>query len=460
LDLAPISPPYLFSSEVDYRAMLYTLVIALITGIACGAAPAIRNSGIDVYEALKSGGLMAGPRRGRARSALVVVELALSTALVIGSLLMVKSFLNQQQIDYGYRADGLLTARLSLDQDGYREARARVGFMSAALDRMEALPEVRSAAATNRLPASGGFVLGELEVEGRAVEDGERVPAKLQWVTSRYFEVLEIPLISGRSLSQGEAREGAAVALVSRSLSERLWPGLDPLGRRFRVSVAGEGDWLTVIGVAGDVDVGERMVQVGGPSRVHAYLPFFDAPDSVGSWNLVLRSDSSPETLAASMRAELRVLAPGVPVSDILSMKQLIWELQWVTRMFGQMMAMYAGMALLVAALGAYGVCADSVSRRTREIAVRSALGAARGDLLRLAMKQGLVLGALGIGLGLVLALGVTRFGASMLLGVSTSDPTVFALVAVFLGIVSSLATYFPARRASRIDVVEALRAE
>jgi hypothetical protein len=325
---------------------------------------------------------------------------------------------------------------------------------------MEALPEVHSAAATNRLPAADGFVLGELEVEGRAVEDGERVPAKLQWVTSRYLEVLEIPLISGRSLSEGEAREGAPVALLSRSLSERLWPGLDPLGRRFRVSVAGEGGWRTVVGVAGDVDVGERMVQVGGPSRAHAYLPFFDAPDSVGSWTLVLRSDSSPETLAASMRAELRALAPGVPVSDILSMRQLIWELQWVTRMFGQMMAMYAGMALLVAALGAYGVCADSVSRRTREIAVRSALGAARGDLLRLAMKQGLVLGALGIGLGLVLALGVTRFGASMLLGVSTSDPIVFALVAVFLGIVSSLATYLPARRASRIDVVEALRAE
>ena len=250
------------------------------------------------------------------------------------------------------------------------------------------------------------------------------------------------------------------MAVVSQSLSQRLWPGDDPLGRRFRAPLVGDGAWLTVVGVAGDVDVGERMVQVGGPSRAHAYFPFFEAPTTIGSWSLVLRSTASLETLAATLRGELRSFAPGVPVYDVLSMKQLIWELQWVTRMFGQMMAMYAAMALLVAALGAYGVCADAVARRTREIAVRSALGAARSDLLRLTMKEGLVLGAVGIGLGLGLALAVTRFGASMLLGVSTTDPAVFSLVAVVLGVVSALATYLPARRAAGIDVVAALRGE
>lgn len=477
LDMAPVDPPYLFAMSVDYRAIIYTLVIALATGIVCGVAPVIRNSGIDLYESLKSGGGgLSGPRKSsRLRAGLVIGELALSTALVIGSMLMVRSFLYQQNIDPGYRQAGLLTLQLFVfdsepeagaagadGQAAATSARDNLRLFERALDRVRGLPEVGTVAVSNRLPSSQGSALVPLETEDRSVEPGKGVTAKWQWVSRDYFAAFDIPVLLGREFTQAETLDGDPLVLVSRALGELLWPGESPVGRRLRSSSSVGDDWLTVIGVVGDVDAGERMVSVSaaGPPRAHLYLPYGSLSNGWSSLRLIVRSDTNPVPLAEGVRAALRAADPGLMVSDVKTMKRLVLEEQWVTRFFGRVLAFYAAVALAIAALGVYGVCADAVSRRTREIAVRSALGARRSDLLRLVMWRGLVQGAIGIGSGLLIGLAITRFGSSMLLGISARDPLVFGGVPLVLGAVTLLATYLPARRAMRLDVSRALRTE
>ncbi len=452
----PVEVPYLFRFDVDGRALGFTLAVALVTGAACALAPVFRSTGFDVAETLKSGGRTGTAKGGRLRSSLVVAEFAVSMLLVIGALLMVKSFYREQQIDSGYRSDDVLTARLSLTGQGYEEGADRAAALDRILDAVAGLGEVEAAGATSELPADGGVSV-RLEAEGRPREPGEEQRAAFYSVTRGYLESLEIPFVAGRGFTAGEAEGGGDVVVVSRSLAGLLWPGEGAVDRRLRLLGDDEEPWRRVIGVVGDIDPGHSMVADERP-RTQIYLPYADS--AFTGVTVAIASGADPELLVPALRDALRAAAPGVPVSKVLTLPQAIDEVHWVSRVFSQMFALYAVIALAIAALGAYGVTSDSVSRRSHEMGIRMALGARPADVLKMVIGQGLGLAALGVVLGLVGAVPTTRALTSMLYEVSANDPAVFAGVAVVLTLVALAAAYVPARRAARVSPVEVLHSE
>ena len=456
----PVEVPYLFRFDIDGRAALYTLAVAILTGVICSLAPVVRSSGFDVFETLKSGSARApgGARAQRLRSVLVVGEFAVSMLLVVGALLMVKSFLREQQIEPGYRADGLLAVRLSLSGKDYEDPARRADFLDRALSNVAGIGEVEAAGAADFLPVSrSGYAEARLEVEGRPNERGEEPLAAYHGVTRSYLETLDVPLIEGRTFSAAEYRQRSDVVVVSRSLARRLWPGVGALQRRLRVRGKSESPWLRVIGVVDDVDPGHSIVINRWP-KFQLYVPYGRTLSPMVS--LVVRSGADPERLSSLLRSEIRRADAGIPVERIRSMSQIMDEVHWASRVFGQMFSLYAAIALAIAALGVYGITADAVSRRTHEMGVRLALGARPSELLRLVLTQALRLGVLGVGLGVLGALLTTRFMATMLYEVSVTDPTVFTGVATLLAIVAIVAAYLPARRASRVDPMQVLRFE
>ncbi len=456
----PIEPPYLFRFAVDGRALVYTLVVAMAAGLVCALALVSRSSGLDVNESLKSGG-------GRSASAgnsqvlrrlLVVGQLAVSVLLLIGALLMVKSFLHEQEIDSGFRTAGVLTMRMSFvgtefeDPDGRRLALDRM------IDRVATVGGVQSVAAADRLPIGlEGVALGRIEAEGLLLERGEEPLAAYHSVTGRFFETFELPPVSGRAFTASEVTEGAPIAIVSQSLADLLWPDGHALERRVRLAGEKEDAWRRVIGVVGNIDPGHSMTS-GDNIRQQMYVPYGNDPASTVS--LAVATGPDPLALSTEIRAALRAAAPGVPVSDVLRMEQVIERVHWVSGFFSQMFIQYAVIALLIAALGAYGVVADSVSLQIREMGIRLALGALPGALMRRVVGQGVGLGLMGVCLGLIAAVPTTRLLTSMLYEVSATDPLIFGGVAVLLVVVALLAAYLPARRVARVNPIEVLRCD
>ncbi len=466
LSWAPVSPPYLFRFVVDGRALVYTLAVVVATGLVCALATVARSAGLDVGESLKSGGgRTVSSGGGRAlRRALVAAEFAVTVLLSIGALLMVKSFIREQGIDPGYRTAGILTLRLSLDGPAYEDPDRRVESIDQILARVSDLAGVDAAGATSRLPVSrGGYVRAKLEAEGMPSRPGEEPTAAVYHVTRDYLETLELPLVEGRRFTAGEAKEAGDVVLVSRSLARQLWPEGSALGRRLRfagdVSPSGETEsWRRVIGVAGDVDPGHSMTQGSWP-LAQVYLPYGGEPVTLVS--LAVRGGGvDPLQLVPAIRAEVGRASPGVSVFEVMTLEQAIDQVHWVSSFFSRLFTYYAVIALVIAALGAYAILADSVAQRRREMGVRLALGARPEDLLRLVVRQGLGLGAAGVAFGLLLAIPASRFLASMLYQVSAGDPSVFGGVALLLLAVAWAAAYLPARRASRVDPMEVLRFE
>ncbi len=456
----PVEPPYLFTMSLSPILGAYTLAVSLLAGLACGLAPVVHNSGLRIFEALKSGGERTGGSGAgkRVRSVLVLGELALSTALLIGALLMVKSFLEVQNVEKGYRTEGLLTAELSLSGEGVEESRQRVTLVERMVTELSRIPGVNEVGVANQLPTSQSNRVWGLEAQGRAYEPGEYVDALVHAIAGDYLDALQIPVLRGRTFTSMEKRNGGKVALVSQRLGEQLWGDTDPVNRKFRLASAADADWLTVVGVVGDVDYSQDMVTSGELPEVQLYLPYGDLATS--SVAIAVHSAAKPETLVPAMREALRSSAPGVPVSEILTMDEAIFRVRWVSRFFGRQLTIYAALATAIAALGLYGLTTDSVSRRTRELAIRIALGAERRDLIGMILREATKLGGLGTGLGILLALGVTRFGSQMLIGVSARDPVVFTAVALLLLAITLLAALLPARRASGLDPNTALRTE
>jgi len=458
LDSVPVEPPYLFPMGiVSPTAGVFTFGVSLLAGLVCGLAPVVHNSGIRIFEALKSGGERAsGAGAGkRLRSALVTGEMALSTALLIGALLLVKSFVALQNVDRGYRTDGLLTSELSILGEGLDGAGERVALVERLVGELADIPGVSRVGVSSQLPTSRSNRIWGLVAQGQPYDPEEDVDATVHAIAGDYLETLQIPVVAGRTFAAGEKRDGGKVAVISRGLAERLWGAEDPLGRR--LSPSPEEGWLTVVGVVGDVDFGRDMVTTDLP-EVQLYIPYGELPST--SVSVVLHSETAPEILTLAMRDAFRTSAPGVPVSEILTMDDAILRVRWVSQLFSRQLGVYAALATAIAALGLYGLTADSVSRRTRELAIRVALGAERGELIRLILGEAMVLGGLGIALGAFLALGVTRFGSRMLVMVSARDPAVFSFVAVLLLAIALLAAFLPARRASGLDPNNALRAE
>lgn len=459
LSVVPMKPPYLFALRLDARVVVYTVVMALVAGALCGLMPLFRSRLKNPAAALSSGARSAAKRSSsRVRALLVTGQLAMSTSLLIGAVLMVKSFLALQGGDPGFRVDNVLTAVASLD-DETRERSEYPQRVERLLAQLKEVPGVLSVGVTNQLPVSDWNRIWGLEAEGRPLAEGEAVLATVETIAGDYMETLAVPLRAGRPFQGSELEQGAPLALVSEGLAQRLWGGVEAaVGSRLRARRIEDAPWLEVIGVVSDVDVGEDMTRMGQVPTVQLYVPYAASP---GTEIVVAVHTERPMGLVApEIRAAFHEALPGVPVSELLSMEDAIARVLWVSRFFSEQLILYALLATVIAALGLYGLVADSVAQRRQELAIRMALGAKTRDLLRLVLREVMILSGLGVVVGLVLSGGVTRFAAGMLAEVNVRDPLVYSGVALLLLGVTLLAGYFPARRATRLDPSHALRAE
>jgi putative ABC transport system permease protein len=458
--LNPASVPRLAEASLDARVLAFTGLVTLLTGALFGAMPALRASRPDLVGPLKEGGRSSALGRSgqRFRRTLVAAEIALSVVLVIGAGLMVRSFWQLQQIELGLNPENVLTLRLSLPAAEYPEAENITAFYSQLLERVEALPGVRSAGAAAILPLASTVGDWGIDIDGRAEGPDENFSGYLQVVTPGFFETMGFTRVDGRFLEDADRPDGLPAVVISEAMARQYWPGESALGRRFRIR-GREGPWFTVVGVVGNVRY-NAVVEEALPVMYfpHAQLPLFLG--GVSSMALVVKTLSDPLTAIGAVREAIRSLDPSLPVSEVRSMEQIVNAAFSEPRFIMLLLAVFAGVALILGAIGIYGVIAYMVSQRTHEIGVRMALGARAGDVRQLVVQQGAMLALIGVALGLAGAFLTTRVLSSLLYEVSTTDPVTYAAVAMLLGAVALLASYLPARRATRIDPMAALRAE
>lgn len=451
LGWVPVEPPYLFAMRWSTSATIFTLTVTVLAAVLCAAAPLVRWSSDRHFESLRSGRGSVGSG-ARLRSTLVVGELALTTALLVGALLMVKSFLAMQGEHPGYRVADTLTTEMSLVDSDLAAREDRQLLVERALVRLADLPAVASATAVSSLPTSLSHPIVELFVDGaEEVETQQGQVATAHGVLGPYFEGLDQPIVEGRDFSALEMREGRPVAVVSERLARDLWNRPPYVGRRVKI---GEGrPWLSVVGVAGDVEYPRDMVSFGELPETQIYVPLSRL--LMQDVAFVVRLDEGAGDLGAaadSMRAVLREVAPRLPVSELLTLEESRFRVQWVSAFFGRQLLVYALLALVIAGVGVYGLAADGVARRSRELAVRLALGATPRRLVRMLLTDGGLLGLLGVGIGLVAAQLMGWFAAALIVGVQAYDPGVLVLVSAALFGVTTLATLVPALRAKGLQ--------
>jgi putative ABC transport system permease protein len=461
--LSPKDIPRLEQISIDRTVLLFTLGVSVLTGLIFGIVPALQASRPDLNESLKEGGRgsSGGPSGRRIRNGLVVVEIALSLVLLVGAGLMIKSFLRLQDVNLGFNPDNLLMARVQLSGNDYREAPRRAAFFQEALRRIESLPGVESTAAVSTIfltktPNSTIFT-----IEGRPpFAANEAVEVPLDAVTPNYFKVMGIRLVSGREFTEADAGEQTnQVAIINETMANRFWPNEDPLGKRFKYgSEDSEDTWKTIVGVVGDV----RRTGFDSEVRPETFLPHGQAPFS--EMTLVVRASSNPSGLAGPLRSEIWAIDKNRAIYDIKTMDQQLSEMVAQRRLNMLLFTILAAVALVLAAVGIYGVVSYSVSERTHEIGIRIALGAKGSDILKMVVGQSMMLALIGVGIGIVVALAVaftlTRAMHGLLYEVSATDPVTFAVISVVLALVVLAACYVPARRATRVDPMVALRYE
>jgi putative ABC transport system permease protein len=454
---------------LDWRVLAFTLLVSLGTGILFGLIPAFSASHADLSLTLKESGSRSGSglSQNKARATLIVTEVALALVLLVGAALLIRTFAALHGVNPGFSTDKILTMEMSLSGKRFETTAAMNQLVRDSQRRVEALPGVVAFASTCCLPLEGGFGLPFI-IEGRPLTDGPaHGGAGYRPLSPRYFDVFKIPLLRGRMFTDHDDGGAEPVVLINEGMAKKYWQDANPVGQRITIG-KGVGPEFEepareVVGIVGDV----RNGGLDSDPEPIMYIPVAQMPNGVTTLNnriipitWIVRTKVEPFSLSTEIQEQLRTASGGLPVSHIRSMDQVRAESTQRTDFNMTLLVIFAGVALLLAAIGIYGLMAYSVQLRTQEIGIRMALGAGPQDVRSMVVKQGMRLALIGVFLGVAAALALTRLMASLLYGVKPWDPAAIVSVAVLLSAVALLATYFPARRASRVDPMIALRYE
>ena len=437
--------------RIDLTVLVFTLLTSVLTGVLFGLAPTIQTMRLNLSETLKEGGRTgeSGPRN-RTRSLLVVFETAVAVMLLVGAGLLIRSLARLQSTNPGFDSANVVTMRIDLPQKKYNAAEARTSFWEQFQSRVGALPGVEAVGLVTELPLSGQPNDMPYTVEGRAAGSANQAfDNDFRRVNQDYFRAMRIPFLRGRNFTPQEVRSGAQVLVVSQSLVQQTFPNEEPLGKRLIMSFGNRA--FEIIGVVGDV----RHGSLEAPPLPAMYMPTLESGE-----NVVIRAQGDSASLSAAVRRELAAIDPNQPVARVRTMDEWLARAVAAPRYRTALFALFAGLALALSAVGIYGVMSYSVSQRTREIGVRMALGARHRSVLGLVLRQGMLLVVIGVAIGLAGAFALTRVIASLLFNVGTRDPATFSGVAVVLALVAFIACYVPARRATKVDPMVALRYE
>jgi predicted permease len=450
-------PPFIGENDIDLaldsHVLLFTLGIALLTALLIGIAPAIKSAKPDLIEVLKVGGRggTVSWTRSPLRSMLVVSEIALALVALIGAGLFIRSMQNAQRIDPGFESEKLFMMAFDLGALHYEEGRAQE-FFRATVQRAKAVPGVEAATIASNFPLGGGFERTVFP-EGQDEASGYRgTLTQLDDITPSFFETLRIPLIRGRIVNDSDRQNTVQVAVINEAMVKQFWPNTDPLGKRFHFF--GEPALREVVGVVRNTVVD----QIGEEPQPVIYLPI--TQDFSPAVTLQVRTSGRPEAVIGTVRGQLQSLDTNMAITNVQTIQEIMRQGLWAPRMGAGLLTVFGGLALILAAVGVYGVLSYSVSQQTREIGIRMSLGAQQGQVLRMVIGQGFRLAVIGLGLGLLAAFGLTRVLSSLLFGVSAHDPITFGGVSFVLVSAAILACYIPARRATKVDPIIALRYE
>lgn len=454
--------------RIDGVALAFTFGTALVTGVLFGLAPALSAARADLQETLRAHrrGISSGGRR--VREALVVSEIAMALVLLVGAGLLMSSFLELRAVDPGFDPSGVLTATVSLAGAPRYVGPSREAYYREVLDRIESMPEVESASAINHLPLAGDVWGTRVAIEGRPLpQPGQELRATYRVTRPGYFRTMGVPLRSGRDFDERDAPDAPGAAIVNETFARRQWPGADPVGQRITLDDVRDTEhaprWLTVVGVVKDVKQDDWTAAPSG----EVYVPFeqarsfYDSPSlHFSAMTLVIHTRVAPLAIANAVRERIASVDRGIPVANVQSMEQVVADALWQPRFNLELLGLFAGLALVLAALGLYGVMSYSVAQRTPEVGLRMALGARPRDVLRLVIGEGMRLALLGLVIGVLAAVWLVRLMAGLLFGVEATDPATFAAVAALLFAVALVACWVPARRAARVDPMISIRHE
>jgi putative ABC transport system permease protein len=457
--LLSISPRDLLSFTsvtIDKRVLGFALALSVLTSLIFGLLPALEASRPNTNESLKEGSRgTSGGRAHRVLNWFVVAQVALSLILLIGSGLMIKSLMRLQSVDPGFDPNNVQTISVTLPRARYTEPPRRIEFFQQLLARVRQLPGVSGVGAASAPPFMGLGAATGFDIEGQPVlPSAQKAITDVRVVDQEYFKTMGIPLLKGRTFTDREETQQSRVTIISDTLARQYFPNENPLGKRITISMKEQNDPCEIIGVVGDV----KMKGLDIAARPMVYWPHAELPYL--SMTLLVRTDGSTAGIAASLEREVRALDKDQPISDVRTMNEWLADSIARARFATLLLGIFAVVALMLASLGIYGVMAYSVTQRTNEIGIRMALGATRADVVLLVLKRGLLLAVSGVAIGLIGSVGLTRLLTGLLFGVSVTDPAIFGLVPILLLAIALLAVYLPARRATRVDPLIALRYE